>query len=170
MIFPFSVVREMQRDVLSLRFLALASLLVCAAAGEPKGVDVSLRVKWPGTSYLLEAAEYLVSAIAALTFPFLIGKPQARGLRQTLVSLHAYRQLRAQVPSGPLLKPGRIQLVLKQAAGMPSFPVQDSMCPRSWLYLCSRQWLRANTPPRSKCCAISAKQQRYFFLWHDPIC
>lgn len=45
------------------RVLVLASILACAAAGEPKGVDVSLRVKWPGTSYLLEAAEYLVSAI-----------------------------------------------------------------------------------------------------------
>ena len=58
-----SVVRRMPRVALSLRVLILAITLVCAAAGEPKGVDVSLRVKWPGTAYLLEAAEYLVSAV-----------------------------------------------------------------------------------------------------------
>ena len=46
---------------LSLRALLLAGLLACGA--EPKGVDVSLRVKWPGTSSLLEAAEYLVGVI-----------------------------------------------------------------------------------------------------------
>lgn len=53
----------MTRVALSLRVLILATTLACAAAGEAKGVDVSLRVKWPGTSYLLEAAEYLVSAV-----------------------------------------------------------------------------------------------------------
>lgn len=50
----------MPSTVLSLRLLVLAALLACAAAGEPKGVGVSLRVKWPGTSSLLEAAEFLV--------------------------------------------------------------------------------------------------------------
>lgn len=45
---------------LGLRVLVLAGISACAAAGEPKGVDVSLRVKWPGTSSVLEVAEYLV--------------------------------------------------------------------------------------------------------------
>ena len=45
---------------ISLGVLVLSGIFACAAAGEPKGVDVSLRVKWPGTSSLLEAAEYLV--------------------------------------------------------------------------------------------------------------
>ena len=57
---PLSVVRRMPSSGLRVRDLLLACLFACAAAGEPKGVDVSLRVKWPGTSSLLEAAEYLV--------------------------------------------------------------------------------------------------------------
>ena len=55
----------MPGTILSVRALVLAGLLICATAGEPKGVGVSLRVKWPGTSSLLEAAEYLVDAVAS---------------------------------------------------------------------------------------------------------
>lgn len=137
---------------LSLRILVVAGLLACAAAGEPKGVDVSLRVKWPGTSSLLEAAEYLVGVSPPLTGPF----AENAGMWAPADScvLLAYRQLRAQLPSGLLLKPGTAQLILKQAAGMQSCPVHSSMCPVTWRYPCSRQWHRANTPPRSRCCAI----------------
>ena len=42
----------------------LAYSLAGARAAESKGISVSLRVKWPGTSILLEAAEFLVCAAA----------------------------------------------------------------------------------------------------------
>ena len=40
--------------------MMLTHVLATVLADEPKGVSVSLRVKWPGTSVLLEAAEFLV--------------------------------------------------------------------------------------------------------------
>ena len=137
---------------LSFRVLVLGSLLACAAAGEPKGVDVSLRVKWPGTSSLLEAAEYLVGI--TLTQPLVARVNTGMWAPANSCVLLVLRQLRAQVPSGPLLKPGRVHLICKRAAGMQSFPVHSSMCPAMWRYPCSRQWHHANTLPRSRCFAI----------------
>lgn len=61
MTFLRSATCRMPSTVLSLPLLVLAAFLACAAAGEPKGIGVSLRVKWPGTSTLLEAAEYLAA-------------------------------------------------------------------------------------------------------------
>ena len=40
--------------------LVIAVAFAAVVADVPKGVNVSLRVKWPGTSVLLEAAEFLV--------------------------------------------------------------------------------------------------------------
>ncbi len=50
----------MQRNTGWTVSILLLALLRTAFADEPKGVTVSLRVKWPGTSVLLEAAEFLV--------------------------------------------------------------------------------------------------------------
>ncbi|KAL0021594.1 hypothetical protein WJX79_001497 [Trebouxia sp. C0005] len=51
----------MQRNTTWTVPILLLALLRTAFADEPKGVTVSLRVKWPGTSVLLEAAEFLAS-------------------------------------------------------------------------------------------------------------
>ena len=50
----------MQRKIIWTVPILLLAFLHTAFADEPKGVTVSLRVKWPGTSVLLEAAEFLV--------------------------------------------------------------------------------------------------------------
>ena len=50
----------MQRNTIWTVPILLFALLCPVFADEPKGVTVSLRVKWPGTSVLLEAAEFLV--------------------------------------------------------------------------------------------------------------
>ncbi len=50
----------MQRNTIWTVPILLLALLRTGFADEPKGVTVSLRVKWPGTSVLLEAAEFLV--------------------------------------------------------------------------------------------------------------
>lgn len=54
----------MQRNTIWTVPILLLALLGPVFADEPKGVTVSLRVKWPGTSVLLEAAEFLVGLIA----------------------------------------------------------------------------------------------------------
>ncbi|DBA75355.1 TPA: hypothetical protein ACH3X1_010624 [Trebouxia sp. C0004] len=51
----------MQKNTIWTVPILLLALLRPVFADEPKGVTVSLRVKWPGTSVLLEAAEFLAS-------------------------------------------------------------------------------------------------------------
>ncbi len=68
--------------------LVLGSLAL-VIADEPKGVSVSLRVKWPGTSILLEAAEFLVrlspTPVIDNNSPVLLG----RGATAVFASLQA---------------------------------------------------------------------------------
>lgn len=52
----------MLRGIARICALLFAGLLGGVNAAEPKGVSVSLRVKWPGTSTLLEAIEFAVRA------------------------------------------------------------------------------------------------------------
>ncbi len=41
--------------------MVLVALLLAVAQAEDKGASITLKAKWNGTSYLMEAAEFLVS-------------------------------------------------------------------------------------------------------------
>ena len=73
--------------------------LVCA--DEPKGVSVSLRVKWPGTSVLLEATEFLVRLCSSASNSVGMSLTSRYGLQAAIQPrLPARRQLKTQMLSG----------------------------------------------------------------------
>ena len=81
--------QQQQRSVAVL--LPLVLLLLCstpaAVHGMQKGASVTLRARWQGTPYIMEAAEFLVSVLAAV-------KAESEWRRRALCALRAARVAR----------------------------------------------------------------------------
>ena len=83
--------------------LVLLATLGLVSADEPKGVSVSLRVKWPGTSVLLEATEFLVRICSSASNSAGMSLTSRYGLQAAIqLRLRARRQLKTQLLSGVL--------------------------------------------------------------------
>ena len=143
----------MHQNAFCVAALVFVAALGLVSADEPKGVTVSLRVKWPGTPVLLEATEFLVrlcsnsdSAGMSVT---------SRNLLQAVTQprLHPCRQLKTQKHSGVSSRNGKNPLtLLKTAAGMQSTPMLVSAYQVVLLYPCSNHFPQDSTQLRLKCC------------------
>lgn len=87
----------MHQSIFCVAGLVIFAALGLVSADEPKGVSVSLRVKWPGTSVLLEATEFLVRICSSASNSAGMSVTSRYGLQ---ARLRARRQLKTQMLSG----------------------------------------------------------------------